>query len=112
MGSRDKEYLRDILDAAKNIQEFLGELSREEFVRDRLHKSAVLHQLIMIGEVTKRLSTKFREAHPQIQWRKITGMRDVLIHAYDHVDESLVWDTAMNYIPDLISKLQDILKVR
>lgn len=107
---RDEATLLDIATAARQIQQFIDGLTREAFLKDTKTQSAVLHQLLVIGEATKRLSDEFRSENSEIQWRLMAGMRDILIHAYDTVDFEEVWKTAAKDVPELLSKIQPLLK--
>lgn len=109
MPSQDKVYVLDIFNAARLVQTFTIEMDEASFEQNVMRQSAVMYQLEVMGEATKRLSKKFRAAHPEIPWRKIAGMRDVLIHAYDHVDVNEVWFVIEFSIPELIEKLEVIL---
>jgi uncharacterized protein with HEPN domain len=106
--SRDDVTLLDILNACRRVVEFLVGQDRSAFLRDRKTQSAVLHQLLLIGEATKRLSDDFRNRHKQIQWKAIAGLRDRLIHAYDRVDLADVWTTRRKEVPDLIAFLEPL----
>ena len=99
--SRDDAVLRDLLAACLAAQEFIGSMTREQFVGDKKTRSAILHQLLVLGEATKRLSIEFRERHPRIPWREMTGMRDRVIHAYDRVDLDMVWMALKKRLPVL-----------
>ena len=66
----------------------------------------MLHQLLVMGEAVKRLSTIYRDRHPEIPWTLIAGMRDQLIHGYDIVDLDKVWKTANRDVPDLLTWLE------
>ncbi len=88
--SRDAAFLWDILDAARQIEAFLAGTDREVFGRDAMRQSAVARQLEIMGEATQRLSDAFRAAHPQVEWRKMVGLRNILIHAYADVDLQIV----------------------
>jgi uncharacterized protein with HEPN domain len=72
-------------------------------------QSAVLYQLIVMGEAVKRLSIEFRTQHAEIPWSLIAGMRDHLIHGYDIVDWDEVWKTATSDVPDLLAKIVPLL---
>lgn len=106
---RDEAHVRDILRAAKLIDQFAGETDAADFKMDDFAQSAILHQFLVLGEATKRLSQSFRVEHPDLPWRQMAGMRDQLIHEYDTIDLELVWHTATNDIPPLIDKLIEII---
>ena len=106
--SRDKVIVLDILRAARLSIEFLGGTDKPHFLKDAKTQSAVLHQLLLIGEAVKRLSDEFRDRHADVPWAEIAGMRNVLIHQYDDVDLEEVWRTLERDIPGLISRLETI----
>ena len=106
---RDPAYLADIVGACREIAKFIGECSRAEFLSNDMMMSAVVRQLEIVGEATKRLSKAFRDAHPQIPWRRMAGLRDVLIHLYDEVDLDLVWEIAAAEIPAIRETLECLL---
>jgi uncharacterized protein with HEPN domain len=109
MSRHDLSYLTDILQAARLIEIFIQGVDKQEFYQDLMRQSAVIRQIEIIGEATKRLSDIFRNNHPEIPWRSMAGMRDILIHAYDHVDLDEVWNTATLAIPDLIQKVEALI---
>ncbi len=106
---RDITSLWDILTAARNIQEFIRGMSRDDFSADKKTYFAVISQIEIVEEATKRLSVQFREAHADIPWKKIAGMRDILIHAYDEVDTGEVWKAAMESVPELMHYIEPLL---
>ncbi len=103
---RDDASVLDALRAAMSAAAFLGGSSLEGFTTDEKTQSAVLHQLMILGEAVKRISLDYREAHPEVPWRRIAGLRDVLIHGYDSVNIPGVWKTVREDIPPLVAALQ------
>jgi len=106
---RDPTTLLDIARAARFVAEFVEGMDQRAFLEDTKTQSAVLHQLLILGEAVKRLSAEFRTAHSAVPWSLIAGMRDKLIHAYDEVDLEEVWKTIQRDIPDLIIKIDALL---
>jgi uncharacterized protein with HEPN domain len=108
MQRRDAASLLDVLQAGRLVVRFVEGLDREAFSADVMRQSAVSRQLEIMGEATKRLSMSFREAHPGIPWRDMAGMRDVLIHGYDAVDEVQLWSAATVSVPSILPALEQI----
>jgi len=77
---------------------------------DKMCKSAVVREIEVMGEATKRLDKDFQDSHQQIEWGDLKGMRDRLIHAYNLIDYAIVWSTVTNDIPVLIRYLKKILE--
>jgi uncharacterized protein with HEPN domain len=102
-------YLRDILESAHLIQNYIAGVNRDPFDEDTKLQDAIIRRLEIIGEVTKRLSESFRSNHPHLPWKQMAGMRDFLIHDYDVVDLDLVWDTATQSIPALIAQIEPLI---
>lgn len=107
--SRDDATLVDLARAARLVRDFVQGMDQAAFLADLKTQSAVLHQLLILGEAAKRLSQAFRDAHPQIPWPLVTGMRDKLIHHYDAVDLGVVWDTIQKDLPNLLSFVTPLL---
>jgi uncharacterized protein with HEPN domain len=107
---RDKEYLLDILEAAKLALAYVDKKSREEFFNDTQCQDAVIRRLEIIGEASRRISEETRDAFPDLPWSDMVGMRNVIIHEYDDVDLVIVWETANNDLPPLIDALERILQ--
>ena len=82
----------------------------ESFLRDETLKRAFVRSIEVIGEASKKLPENVKAMQPDIEWRKVSGMRDRLIHDYFGVDYTIVWDVATNKLPDLRVKLHALLK--
>ncbi|MDZ7656550.1 MAG: DUF86 domain-containing protein [Sulfurimicrobium sp.] len=108
MPQRDAAHLDDILRASGLILSFLEGIDQGAFRNDLKTQSAVIRQFEIVGEATKRVSPEFKTIHPGIPWRKMAGMRDILIHAYDTVDVDEVWLAASRDIPALIALLRQL----
>jgi uncharacterized protein with HEPN domain len=106
---RDEAVLLDIVRAAKLVLKFREGMDKAGFTDDLKTQSAVLHQLMVMGEAVKRLSAEFCARHPKVPWMLMAGMRDKLIHGYDIVDLEQVWQTTVKDVPELLSLLEVLL---
>lgn len=102
-------YLEDIVDACTNILEYAGTTSREDFLAGGMAFDAIVRNLEIIGEAVKRLPEGFRDQHPQVDWRRIAGLRDLLAHAYFSVDPPTLWGIVEDKIPDLLDEARAIV---
>ncbi len=110
--SRDNAYLSDILDSARIVEQHLAGLTQETFLEDLRTQDAVTRRFEIIGEAARHLSPEVVKAMPEIPWRLIVGMRNVLIHDYDDVDPERVWKAAKDDLPPLIAKIEGYLESR
>lgn len=106
---QDSAILLDMLRAARLVVEFRANMGKATFLGDIKTQSAILHQLLVLGEAVKRLSEDLKVRYPKIPWKMIAGMRDKLIHEYDAVDIEEVWKTATTDVPQLITLLKPLL---
>lgn len=109
MDPRDAGYLLDIFDSARFAQEYVEGIDEHAFEGDRRTRSAVIYEILIIGEAAKKVSSVFEAAHPEIPWKEMAGMRDVLIHDYRDVDVPNVWATVTESIPALVAALEHLV---
>jgi uncharacterized protein with HEPN domain len=105
---RDVVYLRHIRDAAEKIESYAS-VGRDLFLSVSHWQDATIRQLEIIGEATKRLSEVTRARNADIPWRRIAGLRDVLIHEYMGVDLDAVWEITQKEVPVLRRRVESIL---
>lgn len=110
MAKSDFARLKHMLDAAHACMEFTAQKDRNDIEKDKVLSFAVIRALEIFGEAAANLSKAFQAKHPNIQWRAIVGMRNRLIHAYFDVDYDIVWAAISEEIPDVIPRLESILK--
>ena len=106
----DRVYLEHILEAMDKIDLYTRDLDYPAFVSEGLIQDGVIRQLEIMGEATKNISLQTRDLCPDIPWKDIAGMRDILIHQYFGVDLHAVWDTAQEDIPPLRGKIEQLIK--
>ncbi len=102
-------YLRHILDEILFLLKATDDLNYEAFLENEMYTRAFSRSFEIIGEAVKNLSSDFRKKHNDIEWKKIAGMRDKIIHNYFNVDYTILWDAIKNKLPVIKEKIQDIL---
>ena len=103
-------FLEHIIENILDIEEFSTGLTKEELKNDKLKQNAIVRSLEIIGEAVKNVPNTFRNKHSQIEWSKISGLRDKLIHHYFGVDFNTIWDVIKVDLPELKKKVKLILK--
>ena len=99
---RDFEvYLEDILQAIAKTRNYVAGITRESLAQDSMRIDAVIRNLEIIGEAAKMIPESIRIGYPNIEWKKIAGLRDILAHHYFEVDLDIVWDIVQNKLPEL-----------
>jgi len=105
-----KILLLDIMDSVEKMEEYIKNVSENDFFDDLKTQDAVIRRIGIIGEAVKNLPVAFRKKHPDIPWKEIAGTRDVIIHDYSGVDTDLVWEIIKNDLPKLKNQIKELLE--
>lgn len=102
-------YIQDILDSVHKIQTYTKRFSKDKFIKNSLVVDAVVRNLSIIGEASKRIPVEIKLKTPQIPWKKIIGLRNMLIHEYSGMDKEIVWDIVENKLDLLVKELKPFI---
>jgi len=100
--------LSDLLDSCSKILSYTEGISFEDFIQDNKTLDAVIRNFEIIGEAANRLPHEFKDLHSDIDWHKMRGLRNRVVHHYFGIDYTIVWEIVTAYIPPLLSKLKSI----
>lgn len=104
-----RERIQDILDAVTEIQTFVAGMTRDQFLGDARTLKAVVADLVIIGEAARHVPDDVIQAHGDLPWPLMRGMRNRIVHGYYQVDVAIVWDTCQSDLTSLIEPLNKIL---
>jgi uncharacterized protein with HEPN domain len=107
--NRDRLYLLHVEGALKQIAVYVNGFDEPSFYANSMAYDAVIRQLQIVGEASKKVSAEYKKMHPEVPWTKMTGMRDKLIHDYAGIDYRQVWLVATVHSPPLIPILASLL---
>ncbi len=102
-------YLHDILSSAQRIERYVQSLSVEQFTSNSMVSDATLYNLLIIGEAAKHIPDDIRVNYPDVDWRRMAGLRDITAHEYFRLSLEIVWNITQEDIPELKAQIADIL---
>ncbi len=102
-------YLEDMRDACRKLLSYTEGLSFDEFATDERTYDAVIYNLVILGKACKHVPPLVRKSYPQVQWRKVAGLRDIAIHRYFGLDEEVLWDIIQREIHPLLARIDQII---
>ena len=108
MHKDDWVYVGHMLDMSRKAADFMSGVDRDAYDEDEVLRLALIHIIQTIGEAAQHVSREFREAHPEVPWHEVIGMRHRLVHDYLSVDEDVIWEVARQDLPILLQVLSDI----
>jgi uncharacterized protein with HEPN domain len=106
---RDRAYLWDMLEAARQAVDFTRGLTFDAYVADPMRRMAVERSLELLGEAARRVTAGFREGHPEIPWRDLIGLGNVLAHDYGEVEQDRLWQIATRDAATLTDQLESLV---
>lgn len=107
---RDEERLRDILECIDSLSLAIVAKMQADFESDSIIQKAVLHDILIIGEAASHVSQGLRDKHPEVPWRRLSGVRNVIVHAYFSVNLDIIWQSATEDLLPLRTQIAEILK--
>lgn len=110
MEKMPKPFLLHIIGAIGQISEHIAGLTKKQFIKDVKTQDAVVRQLEIIGEASRRLELNFKKSHPEIPWKKIVGMRNKISHEYWGVDLNIIWHVATKQLQPIKKLLQPVIE--
>lgn len=99
-------YLDDILESIRRIEAYTTGFDAGAFAKNQMVQDAVCRNLAVIGEAVKKLPSTLRDTQPEIEWRKIAGLRDILVHEYANVEVEIVWDIVETKLAPLATAIR------
>lgn len=105
-----KIYFNDIIESIEKIENYVKGLDYEKFTKNSLVVDAVIRNLAIIGEAVKKIPSDVKKKHNEIEWKKVAGLRDILVHEYSGVNLKIIWDIIEHKIPELKNSINNISK--
>lgn len=109
MSTSPRDFLQHILEECNYITGASKGLPRDRFVEDETLKRAMTRSIEIIGEAVKKLDEEFRAKYPGIEWKKLAGARDRIIHHYSGIDYDIIWEIVEEKVPQLKDYIEEII---
>ena len=103
-------YLEDMFQSMQRIEEYLGDLDFKKFKMTHIVVDAVVRNFEIIGEASRKIPSDIQEKYPEIPWRKMYGLRNLIAHEYFGIDYEMIWEIAKNNLPQNRKDLQKIIE--
>jgi uncharacterized protein with HEPN domain len=110
VSDRDIASLWDMVKSIEHVQEFTAMLTEAAYLESLLVQRAVERELEILGEAARRVSNEFQTAHPEVDWRNTIGLRNVIAHRYEQVDQEIIWRIVISVLPDLRMQIETLLE--
>lgn len=110
MARDDRLVVAHMADVVRRIRAIVAGQTREALERDEVRQLALLHLTQVLGEAASRTTAGFRDAHPELPWAQMVGMRNRIVHGYDHVDPDIMWRVATEDVEPVLAALERILE--
>ncbi len=104
------DFVQDIIDSINDVENFIGRMDFEEFIKDKKTVYSVVRAIEIIGEATKNIPGQIKKKYPEVTWKKMAGMRDRLVHEYFGIDLEILWGTAKEDVPQLRVPFSKVLE--
>lgn len=104
-----RAYIDDILEAIRKIEKYTEGITYSEFATNELVQDGVVRNLEIMGEAVKSIPEEVKSKASGVEWKRIAGMRDILIHGYFGIDLEIVWDVVRNKVPDFKKRMMEII---
>ena len=105
---QSRSVIDRMIEIIERLQRFVGDADYEAFSADEMLIDACVFNLSRLGETANRIDTEYEEAHPEIPWRLIYGLRNRIIHDYEGINLKLIWEIIHDDLPELLQKLQNL----